>query len=336
MDQKQQKIIEAPKALFEDLEFKDFDFRVDRIEGQKAYDLAATHQHAFEQHFFKLAQPYLDEYKDWPLCLVGGSALNVTLNTKLLEQRKGNMFVPPNPNDCGISLGGIFLHQKPEKPVDVTYSGLPVLDERDLSYYLEKGQYILIPMGAELLANMLAQGLIIGVIQGHSEHGPRALGNRSILCTPTGDMKKILNERVKHREWYRPFAPVVRLEDLDEYFDFAGKECRHMTYVATVKTKWRKKLPAITHEDNTARLQTVTEAQNPFLYRVLTEFNKKAGFGVLLNTSFNVDGQPILTRLSDALAVLNNTQLDGVFYKNKLIARRADKEKYEQVLKHIS
>jgi predicted transport protein len=162
----------------------------------------------------------------------------------------------------------------------------------------------------------------VGVIQGNSEHGSRALGNRSIICNPVGDMKDVLNNKVKHREWYRPFAPMVRLEDCPKYFEFdEGVESRHMVFVANVREEWREKLPAITHQDNTARLQTVTRNQNPLIYDLLGELEKHTGHGVLLNTSFNVDGKPILTRLSDAFKILRETQLDAVYYEGKLIVR---------------
>lgn len=122
-------------------------------------------------------------------------------------------------------------------------------------------------------------------------------------------MKDILNSKVKNREWYRPFAPVCRLEDVSKYFDFEG-ESRWMSFCPTVKKEWRNKLVSITHVDNTARVQTVTKDQNPWLYDLLTEFEKVSGVGVLLNTSFNVNGKPILSRYSDAINVYKNTKMD--------------------------
>jgi len=162
------------------------------------------------------------------------------------------------------------------------------------------------------LSKDLNEGLIVGVVRDTSEHGPRALGNRSILCNPTyPNMKDILNEKVKNREWYRPFAPVCRLEDVSKYFDFDG-ESRWMSFCPTVKEEYRDKLVSITHVDGTARVQTVTKEQNPWLYELLTEFEKESGVGVLLNTSFNVNGKPILSRYSDAFEVYNNTKMDAL------------------------
>ena len=168
-----------------------------------------------------------------------------------------------------------------------------------------------------------AEGKGIGIVNGDSEHGPRALGNRSILCNPVGDMKDVLNAKVKNREWYRPFAPVVRLEDVQKYFDFPeGCESRHMTFVAKVHHEYRDVIPAVTHEDGTGRLQTVTEHQNALLYQILTAFDNISEHGVLMNTSFNVNGQPILSSLEDAFHVLHNTKLDGVYYDGNLYFKR--------------
>lgn len=166
------------------------------------------------------------------------------------------------------------------------------------------------PLEQSKLIGDLARGKIVGVVRGNSEHGPRALGNRSILCNPAfPSMKDILNAKVKNREWYRPFAPVCRLEDASKYFDM-NWETRWMSFCPTVKPEWRDKLVSITHVDGTARVQTVTREQNPWLYDLLTEFEKKTGIGVLLNTSFNVNGKPILSRYSDALLVYDKTELD--------------------------
>jgi carbamoyltransferase len=134
-------------------------------------------------------------------------------------------------------------------------------------------------------------------------------------------MKDILNKKVKNREWYRPFAPVVRLEDVSKYFEFEG-ESRWMGFCPEVKKKWRKKLVSITHVDNTARVQTVTKEQNPWLYELLTEFEKQTGVGVLLNTSFNVNGKPILSKYSQALNVFDNTQMDRLLLQNYYFKKR--------------
>ena len=154
---------------------------------------------------------------------------------------------------------------------------------------------------------------ILGLIQGNSEHGPRALGNRSIICSPIPlNMKDTLNHKVKHREWFRPFAPIVRLEDVSEYFEWEG-ESRWMNFCPKVRKEWRDRLPAITHVDGTGRVQTVTKEQNPLIYEILTQFKEKTGIGVLVNTSFNVDRKPILSSYKDALKVFHETELDRLY-----------------------
>jgi carbamoyltransferase len=314
---------EALTELFKNIGIDDFDLESSRYEGQLAWDIAATSQKAFENQFFKFAQPYLNKYPDMPIAMAGGCALNVLLNTKLLKLRNNKVFVPPNVNDCGIAAGGLLWYQNPEQQVDLTYSGTPVIDKNQFGTYIQEHDLkVYEDIQLEELAQFIAEGNIVGMIQGNSEHGSRALGNRSIICNPVGDMKDILNNKVKHREWYRPFAPMVRLEDTTKYFEFdEGVESRHMIFVATVREEWRERLPAITHQDNTARLQTVTKAQNSLIYDLLGELEKFTGHGVLLNTSFNVDGKPILSRLSDAFKILRDTELDAVYFEGKLIVK---------------
>ena len=279
-----------------------------RFVGQVAWDIAKTSQIAFENVFLEMVQPFLDQYPDFPLILVGGCALNILLNTRLKETLNRPVFVPPNPNDCGIATGMILNHIKPEKAMDVTYAGIEILDKNTLMTYVEdkRGNQL----NLTTLAKDLSDGKIVGVVRGTSEHGPRALGNRSILCNPAHpDMKKVLNTNVKNREWFRPFAPVCRLEDVEKYFHFSG-ESRWMSFCPTVREEWRERLKAITHVDNTARVQTVTQKQNPWLYQLLGEFEKYSGFGVLLNTSFNINGKPLLSRYADAISVFEQTHLD--------------------------
>jgi len=300
----------------------EFDIK-QRLEGQIAYDIAMTSQAAFEECFLEIANPYIDKYPDLPVCVTGGCGLNILLNTRLVNEFKKEVFVGPNPNDCGIALGMMLNQIKPQTPCDITYSGLDLLDIDTLSEYINDSRFNIKAsiVDIESIVCDLQDGKIIGVARGKSEHGPRALGNRSILCNPSiENMKDILNEKVKHREWYRPFAPVVRLEDVSEYFEW-DRESRWMSFCPKVKEEWREKLSAITHVDGTARVQTVTREQNEWLYDVLTLFKEKTGIGVLLNTSFNVDGKPILTTVKDAFNILENTQMDGLVIQNYYIKK---------------
>ena len=291
-----------------------------RLEGQTAWNIAKTSQIAFEEMFLELATPFIKKFEKFPLILTGGCALNILLNTRIKEELRKEVFIPPNPNDCGIASGLLLSHLKPKKAVDLTYSGTRVLDEDCLMMYLEK-YHIYKRISNDIIVDKLIKGNIVGVVRDTAEHGPRALGNRSIICNPTiPNMKDILNAKVKNREWYRPFAPVVRLEDVSKYFEFEG-ESRWMSFCPKVREEYREKLVSITHIDNTARVQTVTREQNPWLYDLLTEFEKVSGFGVLLNTSFNVDGKPILSTYKDACEVFEKTQMDDLILQDYIISK---------------
>jgi carbamoyltransferase len=295
-----------------------------RLTEQIAYDVAATSQRAFEECFLEIAKPYFDLYPKLPICITGGCGLNIILNTRLVEEFKKEVFVGPNPNDCGIALGALLHELKPIHPIDVTYSGTNLLDLDALANHIQNQPFYFTShfLNNNNLVEDLINGKIVGVAKGKAEHGARALGNRSILCNPSlPEMKDTLNAKVKHREWYRPFAPVVRLEDVNKYFEWNG-ESRWMSFCPKVKKRWRKKLSSITHVDNTARVQTVTREQNEWLYDLLTEFDKQTGVGVLLNTSFNVDGKPILSTVEDAFKIFRESQMDRLiieeYYFKKL------------------
>jgi carbamoyltransferase len=313
------------KALGEaiGIEFTETFKEGERIKGELAWDLAATSQRAFEDSFLEVALPYMDQYPDLPIGITGGCGLNILLNTRLVEEFKKDVFVGPDPNDCGIALGAMLTHLRPEEPVDSTYSGTELLDLDSFAFYAQNANILCNTsyLDKETLINDLVNGRIIGVARGRAEHGPRALGNRSIICNPSfPEMKDILNAKVKHREWYRPFAPVVRLEDVNKYFEW-DKESKWMSFCPKVKEEWREKLSAITHVDGTARVQTVTREQNEFLYDLLTEFEKQSGIGVLLNTSFNVDGKPILSTVKDAFTILEKTEMDCLLIEDYYVRK---------------
>jgi carbamoyltransferase len=288
-----------------------------RWSGQMANDMAATNQYVFEMLFLEEAAPFLNEYKHLPVIITGGCGLNILLNTRLAQNRE--VFVSPNPNDCGIALGTLLHKIKPEVPVDITYAGSPAWDGMQLMEYVEERKATALDIST--LAQYIVEGNIVGVVRGGAEHGPRALGNRSILCNPAiPNMKDTLNAKVKGREYYRPFAPVVRLEDVNKYFEW-DKESRWMSFCPKVRDMYKEKLQAITHVDGTARVQTVTREQNEFLYDLLTALDKLTGVGVILNTSFNIAGKPILNTYKDALWVLDNKQMDGLVLENYFIKK---------------
>lgn len=296
------------------------------LEGQPAYDFAATAQLGYEQGFFRIFEKYYNDsrFKDWPVCMTGGGSLNVLVNEKIKSEYGSKIFVPPNPSDCGLSYGHLaiaLLSDGFEVPQDITYSGLPTLDIGDLESVANQRNATKVTKSQ--IAKLLKGGSIIGMVYGDSEVGPRALGNRSIVCDPSfPDMKDILNSRVKFREWFRPFAPFCRKEDAHNYFEssnFDGIE--FMGFAPLVKPEFRAKLPSITHADGSARLQTVTNKSHKVFYELLSEFDKISDVCVLLNTSFNIKGRPILSTISDALHVLDNTEMDFVVIEDYLFSK---------------
>tara|TARA_R110000796_G_scaffold63554_3_gene147196 strand:- start:294 stop:1757 length:1464 start_codon:yes stop_codon:yes gene_type:complete len=260
--------------------------------GDKAKDLAYANQYVFEKNFADIALPFIFKNLDRELQFAGGGAMNILNNTTY------EAFVSPNADDRGIALGCLLSLLKPEQTVDSTYLGSDPYDD--------------IPDKKEIsvleVSNMLSEGSILGLIQGRGEHGARSLGNRSILCLPQEGVKEKLNSEVKNREWFRPFAAVCREEDAHKYFKDYGKH-RWMTHNVKVLDN---KLPGITHIDGTCRLQTVTKEQNPFLWNIL------GIHPVILNTSFNIQGKPILNTYREALWMKENTGINEVI-TNKYI-----------------
>lgn len=281
----------------------------DVLSGQKAYDLAATSQYVFERLMFEIVKQH---YEPNPRNLVftGGCALNVLFNqilTGYVESKGFKLYVPPNPNDCGLSLGQ-YLNETCKKIKPVVYNNFDILDRDKIQDY--KDDYKFSPITVEKIVELISEGKIGGIIQGKSEVGPRALGNRSIICDPSfPDMKDVLNAKVKFREWFRPFAPVCKYEHRDFYFEDAT-ESEYMSYAPVVRKEYREKLVSITHADATSRLQTVRKDQHKLFYDILTVLEEVGKIPVILNTSFNIKGKPILTTYEDAFHVLKETELD--------------------------
>ncbi len=292
-----------------------------RLKGDEAADLIATSQRVFEILVFDEIKPLIDEYKT-NVCLTGGCAMNILFNSivkdYVKEEHGKEVYVAPNSSDCGLSTGLVLDYVRPKSPPDFTYAGEDIIDkDKFFSYSDMKNQRI---YNNDVQLDQLVENLknknIYGLVQGKSEHGPRALGNRSIICIPEMGMKEKLNLKVKHREYYRPFAPIVRLKDVSKYFNWKGQS-RHMNYSCTVKDKYHGKLGSIVHADGTARVQTITKRQNRFLYDVLTAMEEHDMIPVLLNTSFNVNGRPILNSYQDAFYMLENSGLDHLIIINE-------------------
>jgi carbamoyltransferase len=175
----------------------------------------------------------------------------------------------------------------------------------------------------EVIAGLLAEGKIVALCHGRSEFGPRALGNRSLLADPRRmEMRDTINFKVKRREWFRPFAPAVLAEHLHEWFEL-DDESPFMLLIAKVKQPER--IPAVSHVDGTARVQTVRERDNPFLHRVISAFHRLTGVPVLLNTSLNGNGEPLVETPADALRFFNEGTIDAVVVNDRLMLSSASK-----------
>ncbi len=293
---------------------------INTISGQTAYDFAATAQHVFETISMLTMRPFIERYK-MPICLTGGGALNVLLNKKIQDTYpQYPLFVPCNPNDSGLAFGYIALRNPPDKGdvIRVTYDGVGILDKEKLPEYVSKYKAQLCHY--KQLARVLNNGRTIGVMIGNSETGPRALGHRSILCLPSEGMKEKLNSKIKFREEFRPYAPVCRTEDVSTYFEYSG-ESEFMSYAVKVREEFRDKIPAVVHKDGTARVQTVTQEQNPFLHNLLFAIDVLTGTGVLLNTSLNIKGKPMCTTVAEAISIWQETELDGVYIEGYLFMK---------------
>ena len=292
------------------------------VKGQDAYNLAFNAQCAFEEHFLELFSKYFNPNEHQNVCLAGGGALNVVLNERLSKEYPGsNFFVPSSPGDSGLSYGMIAHYLQNGVVPEIMYMGCEVLDPNSLSDILMSRPWR--KATPALIADELSKGKIIGVCRGNSETGPRALGNRSILADPRNHQAKdIINNKVKFREWYRPFAPVCKEESAHTFFETSRNvSYRYMSFSPPVRKEYQEVLPAVTHVDGSSRLQTISANQNQFLYNVLDEFEKITKIPVLVNTSFNTKGKAILTRYLTALQVLDSTGLDGVVLEDYYISK---------------
>lgn len=303
---------------------------INSLSGMTAYDLATSSQAVFEQEFaavFNAAYEASPMLRRLPVCLSGGAALNVILNEQLLGALDVGIFVPPNPDDGGLSLGQLFLAEPPKEPVtDIKFRGMPLLDRDKLAYYVNA-------RGAKTatsadIAKLLTTGAIVGIVNGDSEVGPRALGNRSIVCLPSiPGMKDKLNHEVKFRESFRPFAPVAIDDEAGDYFVLKTQNrsaYEFMSYAPVVKSEWHTRLAAITHVDGSSRLQTVSRsipADRTFC-DILASLSELGAVPVILNTSFNTKSKPILSTIKEALNVLDTTGLDYVYCCGFLFGRK--------------
>ena len=268
------------------------------------------------------------------LCMAGGVALNCVANGRIArEVGFENIWIQPAAGDDGIAIGcayyGHLAIQKNQRSfvMNHAYTGVEYKDEqvhaaasKSLVRLQATSRHSENIYGET--AKLLSKGHVFGWFQGRSEFGPRALGNRSILADPrTPEMKDKLNKRVKHRQAFRPFAPVVLAERAHEIFE-DHRESPFMLLTARVRPEWREKIPAVVHIDGTARVQTIRQDQNEHLYRLLREFDAITGVPLLLNTSFNVRGEPIVETPEDAIHCFLTTGIDYLVLHDVLMAKK--------------
>ncbi len=269
------------------------------------------------------------------LCIAGGVALNCVANGRVArESGFENVWIQPAAGDDGIAIGCAYygwveiLKQRRNFVMDHAYVGRRYSDDeitQAISKPLVRIQTTQVKSDniARDTAKLLADQKVIGWFQDRSEFGPRALGNRSLIADPRKpEMKDILNSRVKHRQPFRPFAPIVLHERAKEVFE-GEEDSPFMLIAKNVRPEWRDKIPAIVHVDGTARVQTVREATNPALYRLLKEFDALTGVPVLINTSFNVKGEPIIETPRDAVICFLTTGIDHLVMHDMLVSKNA-------------
>lgn len=315
--------------------------RLNGPEDKTAQNFAATVQTAWTEAVIDLLKPYFGKHEN--LCIVGGCALNGVTNYEIqqLGVFKATHFVP-NPSDCGLSAGAalyVYWNFGDNGTFDgygeyfSPYLGSEVFDRNELPFL--RNQYPHIDLNPERAAAILAELVysdnMVGVIRGRYEVGPRALGNRSILCNPLNkEMKDIVNKKVKHREWYRPFAPIAIAERASDYFTNTA-DIPYMSVICYTKPEYQEVLPSITHVDGSSRLQTVGQYAHPFMHQTLMEFEKLSGMPIMLNTSFNPGGEPILNYYAVGLEMLKSTELDFVMIESTLFCKPGREESLRSI-----
>ena len=300
------------------------------------FDIGASVQKVLEDILLKMVNHVYKKTKMKNLCLGGGVALNGVANFRIVKEGPfDHVHIPPSPGDAGSAVGcAQYLYyiyhrnlrkiEKDESKVilENVYVG-PSYNDDEIKSFLDSKRIHYEKLDSDDIlvrtAKLIAEGNIVGWYQGKMEWGPRALGCRSILADPRkAEMKDILNEKIKHRESFRPFAPSILEECVSEYFDI-DRTSPYMLLVANVKKP--KDIPAVTHVDGTGRLQTVNQKANPLYYNLINEFYKITKVPVIINTSMNVMGEPIVNTPEQAYQMIVKTDMDYIVMGNYLVKK---------------
>jgi carbamoyltransferase len=287
-------------------------------------DVAAALQEATNAAVIALVRRLKRKVPLDKLCLAGGVALNCVTNELVRQSGDfSNVFIPSAPHDAGTAIGAAFVvhcaKQKspPERGNSTPYLG-PAFNRREILAAVKSAG--LTPRRSKSpardAADMIANGKIVAWFQGRMEFGPRALGNRSLLADPRRpDMRNILNQKVKHREDFRPFAPSVMAERADEWFEVGGAHStshEFMLFACEVKPEQRDRIPAVVHQDGSARVQLVRQESNPDFHELISCFFARTGVPLVINTSFN-DSEPIVCTPTDAIVTFRKSGIDALF-----------------------
>lgn len=296
-------------------------------------NLAAAVQQVAEEAIFYMAEDLYKKTGMKNLCITGGVAQNSVANGKIVANTSfQQLFVPPAGHDGGTSVGSALFYyhhhlNQPRLPFKhQAYTGAHFSNEEIEAFLKNRGlsfpvQKVSDEQLFELVAAALTEGAVVGWFQGRAEFGPRALGNRSIIVDPRrADAKDLLNEKIKRRESFRPFAPSILKEYTNEYFEQAD-EVPFMEKVFLIRPNKRQLIPAVTHVDGTGRLQTVEEADAPRFYALISAFKRKTGVPILLNTSFN-ENEPIVNTPEHALECFLRTDMDLLVLENFVVSRK--------------
>ena len=311
-------VLDSEEMRFMEREFASFEDRA---------AIAHALQHHTEICMKNMATRLREHYQRGDFCLAGGVALNSVANGQLLSEGFADrIFIQPAAGDSGLSLGAAYYvnhitYRNPDRsPMKNAFLGTNHPDEAIESTLKRMGvKYQHINDRYDVCAKLLHQGKILGWFQGRMEYGPRALGNRSILTSPFGEnTKETLNSKVKHRESFRPFAACVLQEEATNYFTISDSP-----YMLLVGEPSRKDMPAITHVDQTTRLQTVTQEDSNELHALLHAYKKCSGVPILLNTSLNIMGEPIIESPEQAVTCWLETEMDALCIGSYLLTEKS-------------
>ena len=318
-----------PRSSFEPIDLATAD-------GRRFADCAASIQCVLEETLVDLTRALQRETGLRDLCLGGGVALNGVANARIaVESGFDRVFVPPAPGDAGCAMGAalyadrIYFRNPDREVPDHPFWG-PRVDSQELTGAARADGQVVEELDEAVLfdrvAGELAAGRIVGWMDGASEFGPRALGHRSILAAPhSAEMRDRLNRDIKFREEFRPFAPVVTAESAARYFDVPPgglRLARFMSGVFPVRPEWRAPLAAVTHVDGSARLQVLEREMAPRMYGLLEAYGRRTGIPVLLNTSFNIAGEPIVNRALEGYSTFRRCGIDVLVAGSVMVSKR--------------